>query len=160
MQETPPIKLKSPRAIRQPENKNRNGRKKKRRYQLRHRKRLIKDLNSPTSPDSKIEPSKEFQPLTQEGTKDLENCNFLTIGNSKVNACTANPRRVTLILMHEELQKRETQQGGDHQTTTPPLCGGWTWLLPAKWLHPNRIRRKTFSSAEQEVGKGVPANLL
>ena len=50
---------------------------KKRRDQLRKRKRLIKDLNSPTFPDSKTEPSREFQPFTQAGTK------YLTGPNSR-----------------------------------------------------------------------------
>ena len=73
MQEAPPIKLKGPCAIRPPENK-KETEGIKRRYQLRCRKRLIKDLNTPTSPNSKIEPSREFQPLSQAGTKDLESC--------------------------------------------------------------------------------------
>ena len=105
MQEAPPIKLKSPRAIRHQENKKRKE--KKRSYQLRTRKQLIKDLNSPSSSDSKIKPSKGFQPLTQSGIKNLENCEVLTLGTSNVKVRATNPRRVTLNGARRAARKRD-----------------------------------------------------
>ena len=91
MQEAPPIKLKSPMLSDTRKIKTETVGK-KRRDQLRKRKRLIKDLNSPTFPDSKTEPSREFQPFTQAGTKYLENFEVLTVGTSNVKARAPNPR--------------------------------------------------------------------
>ena len=84
MQEAPPIKLKKLPCDPRPGNYKQKRKEKKKRDQIGNRKRLIKDLNSPTSPDSNIEPSREFQSLTQAGTKDLENCEVLTLGTSNV----------------------------------------------------------------------------